>query len=446
MKLRALAVATVLSACGDAAPAGTDPSASTTGSGTGAGAGTGASESTGTIGPVTTSMSSGTGDSASDSSAGPTTGPEPARERLYVGTGEFDPERDWHAILRFDDITGVDSTMQGPVDPDGTVDVKMSSDAQGVHLNFVHTIFVDEARDELYAGALFTTTEGEPCPMASLCGSVAVFAGASGLDGPQVAARSLFGPKTELRLPHGVWVDTTRDILYVANTFAGSILVWDEASTVDGDTPPDRKITWPDMGAPVYIYVDAPTDRAFVATMPMLGGMEPAVLIYGGISTMDGVIAPPLRVAGPNTRLTLGNQTTHNAWFIAKGELLVVAHHTNEILIYEMAGTPWGHPGPLMTLDLAPRVISIHEQADDSDIGHWSAYGLFYRPEGDRLFVAAGYTPMGPAVNSDQHAVKIYGNVSDPATSGKVDPLAEIRWTNVDQYFPPQPLWVSRSQ
>ncbi|WP_293247548.1 hypothetical protein [Nannocystis sp.] len=195
----------------------------------------------------------------------------------------------------------------------------MSSDAQGVHLNFVHTIFVREDRDELYAGALFTTTEGEPCPMASLCGSVAVFAGASQLDGPQVATRSLFGPTTTLRLPHGVWVDETRDILYVANTFAGSILVWDKASEVDGDIKPDRTITWQDMGAPVYIYVDAATDRAFVAAMPMIGGKQPQVLIYENISTRNGPSLPNLLVAGPNTRLDIGNPTTHNTWFIAKG-------------------------------------------------------------------------------------------------------------------------------
>jgi len=437
-----------LAGCGGG-PGGTsesEGSGSSGGSGTAQPATGGSSGATGTGAPTTADAAgSGSEGSGSGSSSGSTTGaPGSPRERLFVGTGEFDPMRDWHGILRFADVTGLDSRVDGPAVPDGTVNVKMSSDKDGVHLNFVHTIFVDEARDELYAGALFTTTEGEPCPMASLCGSVAVFSGASSLDGPQVASRSLFGPATELRLPHGVWVDSTRDLLYVANTFAGSILVWEKASEVDGETPPDRKITWPDMGAPVYIYVDAPTDRAFVAAMPMLGGKEPQVLIYSDISQKDGAVPPPLVVAGPSTRLTIGNQTTHNTWFIAEGELLVVAHHTHEVLIYEMAGTPWGHPGPTMKLDKAPRVIEIHEQEDGSDAGHWSAYGLFYRPEGDRLFVAAGYTPMGPAPNSDQHAVKVYGAISDPATAGRVEPLAEIRWTNVDQYFPPQPLWVTR--
>lgn len=437
-----------LVACGDAGGGEVTGAASTT-----------SQDTTTSVTPTTTGASSGgsgeasssggSGDasgSSGSSESGESSGEPPAtRERLFVGTGEFDPMRDWHGVVRFDDITGIDSAVQGPVEPDGTVNIKMSSDVGGVHLNFVHTIYVREAADELYAGALFTTTGGEPCPQASLCGSVAVFSGASTLDGPQVAARSLFGPNTTLRLPHGVWVDETRDILYVANTFAGSILVWDGASTVDGDIPPDRTITWPDMGAPVYIFVDAPTDRAFVAAMPMLGGKQPQVLIYDGISTRDGATMPNLVIAGPNTRLNIGNPTTHNTWFIASGEILAVAHHTNEVLFYDLKGVNWGNPGPVETLDLAPRVLSIHEQEDDSDLGEWSAYGLFYRPEGDRMFVAAGYTPMGPpAANSEQHAVKVFENVSDPATAGRVPPVAEIRWTNVDQYFPPQPLWVTR--
>lgn len=431
-------------ACGDSSGA-TDGGTSETGA-------TASTANASTTSPTSTSTGE-TGAWASDGSSSGSDGSSsggpvgPTRERLYVGTGEFDPMRDWHGIVRFDDITGVNSAKTGPVDPDGTINVKQSSDAQGVHLNFVHTIFVREDRDELYAGALFTTTEGEPCPMASLCGSVAVFAGASTLNGPQVATRSLFGPATTLRLPHGVWVDETRDILYVANTFAGSILVWDKASQVDGDIQPDRTITWQDMGAPVYIYVDAATDRAFVAAMPMIGGKQPQVLIYEDISTRNGPSPPNLLVAGPNTRLDIGNPTTHNTWFIAKGELLAVAHHTNEVLFYSLKGAHWGNKGPTETLDLAPRVLSIHEAEDDSDIGQWSAYGLFYRPEGDRMFVAAGYTPMGPpAANSDQHAVKVYEAVSDPATQGRVPPVAEIRWTNVDQYFPPQPLWVTRWQ
>ena len=114
---------------------------------------------------------------------------------------------------------------QGPATPDGTIDILASSDANDVHLVFAHTIFVDEARDELYAGTLFTTTGAQTCmTMQGQCGSIAVFAGASTLDGPQVAVRHVFGPATTLNQPHGVWVDRTRDILYATNTFAGTIV------------------------------------------------------------------------------------------------------------------------------------------------------------------------------------------------------------------------------
>lgn len=370
-------------------------------------------------------------------------GPPPAMgERLYIGTGEYLATQDWHGILRFDHSEELDSAVDGPFTPDATVNVQASADVDGVHLNFVHTIFVDEARDELYAGALFTTEEGMTCPMASLCGSIAVFAGASTMDGPQVVSRHLYGPKTGLLQPHGVWIDHSRDTLYVANTFAGQLLAWESASTVDGDLAPNRTVTWPEMGAPVFLYVDEPTDRAFVAVMPMIGGKKPGVLIYPSISTLDGVQPPPHRIQGPSTRLEIGNQTTHNVWFIAEGELLVVAHHTNEVLIYDLSGLEWGYQGPTLDHDLTPRVLEINEAADDQ--GKWSAYGIFYVRALDRLYVSAGYTPMGPAANSPEHAVKIYEGVHDPSLAGQVKPAREVRWTNVNQYFPPQPLWVTR--
>ncbi|MEZ4448815.1 MAG: hypothetical protein R3B09_04980 [Nannocystaceae bacterium] len=450
---RAPLLALALAACGDDVTAGATASSSASSSSS-ASAGTvgdptadaSGSDSAGTSATATAS-SSATSAATTDAETGgpaPDLGGPPPRlgERLYIGTGEYLATQDWHGILRFDHSEALDSAVDGPFTPDATVNVQASADAGGTHLNFVHTIFVDDDADELYAGALFTTEAGMTCPMASECGSVAIFAGASTMDGPQIVSRHLYGPKTGLLQPHGVWVDRSRDTLYVANTFAGQLLAWESASTVDGDLAPTRTLTWPEMGAPVFLYVDEPTDRAFVAVMPMIGGKRPGVLIYPSISTLDGVHPPTHRIQGPSTRLEVGNQTTHNVWFIAEGELLVVAHHTNEVLIYDLSGLEWGATGPTQDHDLTPRVLEIHETADDQ--GKWSAYGIFYIRELDRLYVSAGYTPMGPAPNSPEHAVKIYEGVHDPRLAGQVAPAREIRWTNVGQYFPPQPLWVTR--
>ncbi len=44
-----------------------------------------------------------------------------------------------------------------------------------------------------------------------------------------------------------------------------------------------------------------------------------------------------------------------------------------------------------------------------------------------------------------RHAVKVFDGVSDPATSGRLEPVQVIYWDSVDQYYPPQALWVTRS-
>ena len=375
----------------------------------------------------------------------------PGGDRLYVGTGEYLATQDWHAILRFENAHLIDSAATGlGVTPNSTVNIQVSGDADGVMLNFVHTIFLDEARDELYVGSLFTTSDGHPCAgPREVCGSVAVFANASTMDGPQTVTRHIFGPTTQINQPHGVWVDATRDILYAANTFGRNILVWEDASSVDGDAPPDRVITYQLMGAPVYVFIDEISDRMFVAAMPgiepLVPNINPSILIFNNASTLDGEQTPALRILGENSRLEEGNnQTTHNVWYDRQHELLFVGHHTNELLIFDMTRTNWDptiRPTDLTTL--IPRVIEINEMTDGSDKENWSLYGLFYLPSQDRLYVAVGYTTPGPHPGSPKNSIKVYDGISNPSMTGVVKPTRVIYWSNGEQYFPPQPLWVT---
>lgn len=374
-------------------------------------------------------------------------------ERLYVGTGEYSARQDWHAVLRFDDSASINSVETNTaVTPDTTVNVQSSGDSSGVLLNFAHTLFLDEERDELYLGALFTTSDNHDCSGTSeVCGSISVMSNASTVSGEsQTVSRHLFGSETEINQPHGIWVDTSRDILYAANTFSLNILVWDNASTVDGNTAPDRMITYSEMGAPVYVYVDSEADRLFVAGMNGGTGAEPSVMIFNNASTLDGEQTPSIRIRGEGTRLQEGNnQTTHNAWYDSGTQLLFVGHHINEILIYDLADVNFSPSSTPTDLDLTPRVVKVNEEADDSDQYQWSVYGLFYLPSQDRLYVAASYQANGnaqssgpPQAGSPEQAIKIYDNISDSSMSGLVIPTREIWWDNGDQYYPAQPLWV----
>lgn len=398
------------------------------------------------------SCGAGTGDAGDDDVAGQEMEPgAQSLERIYIGTGEYSAMQDWHAILRFDDSTSINTLMTGTaITPDATVNVQASHDDDGVMLNFAHTFFVDEERDEIYLGSLFTTLDNHDCSgPQEVCGSIAVISSASSMDGPQTLSRHLFGDDTQINQPHGIWLDTTRDILYAANTFSLNILVWDNASTIDGNLAPDRVITYSNMGAPVHVFVDSDADRLFVAGMNGGTGADPSIMIFNNASTLDGEQAPSVRIVGNNTRLTSGNnQTTHNSWYDSDTKLLFVGHHTNEMLIYDLSNVDLA-PSSSTEQNLTPRVLQVNELADNSDQYQWSIYGFFYLASQDRLYISASYQANGTAMNSGppqagspEQAIKIYDGVSDSSVSGITIPTREIWWDNGDQYYPAQPIWV----
>lgn len=175
-----------------------------------------------------------------------------------------------------------------------------------------------------------------------------------------------------------------------------------------------------------------------------------AVFIFKSASTLSGAVSPFIRIYGTNTRLDAGNnQTTHNVWYDSVHKLLFVGHHTNEILIFDLSSVDF-QASTASDIAPAPRVIKINENDDDSDQYNWSAYGLFYHSDLDRLFVAAGNTNGGTATKSGPpgfglttHAIRVYNSISDPSKSGRLTPDKNIKWSTVTTYYPPQPLWVA---
>ncbi|KAF0166837.1 MAG: hypothetical protein FD160_4051, partial [Caulobacteraceae bacterium] len=145
-----------------------------------------------------------------------------------------------------------------------------------------------------------------------------------------------------------VWLDEGRDLVYVANTFGRSILVWEDAATVDGDTPPARVIEHDRIGSPVFVFVEPARDLLFVAVMAMDRRVaEPSIAVYARASTRSGYVEPDVVIAGPSTRIDAGNnQTTHNVWYDDARHLLIVGHHTNEVRAYDGASTISGIVAP----------------------------------------------------------------------------------------------------
>lgn len=395
-------------------------------------------------------------------------------DRLYVGTGEYSPAEYWDSVLRFENAEDIDSDVSGLVTPDATMPVKGVTspdgmrDANNIQLNFVHSIYVWEDYNELYLGSLFTNSTNSVAASIGRpnqdVGSIGVIANASSADGNQTLSRHLygdsFGAAAKVFQPHGIWIDETNGYLYSANSFDSTLTVYHNARTANSvATPtlaPDRTISHGDLGAPIFVFVDETNDRLFVASVAAdsttacaSGGKESAIAIYENGSTVNGSVAPDYRIIGCNTRLMDGNnQTTHNVWYNAANNMLIVGHHTNEVLFYDLADLDT----TTQDNDIAPvRYLEIHEQTDDSDLNYWSTYGFFYLPEKDRLYVSAGYNDPRPTslnggapdYGSPPNEIKVYDGVSLSHVYGQIPPTRVINWDSGDDLYPPQALWVT---
>lgn len=402
-------------------------------------------------------------------------------ERLYIATGEYSIYDEWDAVLRLEEAEDMDSDVDGTFTPDATLPVKQMVSADGIYQNFAHGVYVSDDEDTMFLGMLFTdedyngmdtecvptpsSTPGVPsttsteCDTANRDGSIAILSGIKDRASTDLTlTRHIAGSNTQLNQPHGVWVDEQNEYIYVANTFGENILVFNEAfdSATDGDIAPDRVITATGMENPVFVYVDEESDRLFVANM---AGAGPSILIFNNASSLNGSVTPDTRVIddtpyddsdADTTRLTMGNnQTTHNVWYDSVHEQILVGHHTNEVLFYDVSDwdldTGMGDIEP----DAADvKYLEINET--DSDEHQWSAYGLFYLPNKDRLYVSGGYAAYatedhggGPPSESPPSEVKVYDNVSDSGFSGRETPARVIQWSNGSDYYPPQGLWVT---
>ncbi len=147
-------------------------------------------------------------------------------------------------------------------------------------------LFVDEVNDRLYV------VDGDTA-------TVLVWDAASTVDGDTAPSRTIVGGNTGFNFPWGIAVDVGRDILYVADESADAVFIFDGASSLDGDVAPDRIL----MGAtstlagPAGIDVDPISNRLYVSHYPS----DAAISIWDDASTVDGDVAPTRSLTGAST-------------------------------------------------------------------------------------------------------------------------------------------------
>ncbi len=123
--------------------------------------------------------------------------------------------------------------------------------------------------------------------------SVLVFDNASTINGDVAPIRVISGTNTGLVNPEGIAVDLTRNILYVADWEGNAVRVWDNADSVDGDVPPDRVIEGANtlLQSPADIFLEPVADHLYVANF-YSPGVSPEITIYYSASTASGDISP----------------------------------------------------------------------------------------------------------------------------------------------------------
>jgi hypothetical protein len=186
-------------------------------------------------------------------------------------------------------------------------------------------LFLDVAADRLYVA-----NQGGS--------SILVFDNASTLNGNIAPTRVISGGATLLVAPFDMVVDSTNNLLYVADGTA--ILVFAGASTVNGNTPPVRNIN---LGiSPGGLFLDATNNRLYVSDPG-----DNAVDRLDGISSQDVVGIVGGAIAGPNTRLSQPRGVALDA----SGKLIVANSATPaSITVYPNASTATGDAVPSINI------------------------------------------------------------------------------------------------
>jgi DNA-binding beta-propeller fold protein YncE len=208
-------------------------------------------------------------------------------------------------------------------------------------------LFVDIVNDRLYVA----NTVGN---------SVLVYDNASTLNGAVTPDRALAGATTDLNAPTGIYVDSTRNLLYVSNA-SNQILTFSNAAAVTGNVAPVRTIDG--LNNPGGIFVDVMADRLYVANT---GGNS--VFVFDDASTATSISPPDRVLSGGSSAL---NQPRDVFVDTGTDRLYVTNAGDDSVLVFNNASTaddpdmpgralnltaatgPWG-----IYVDVTPLVIA----------------------------------------------------------------------------------------
>lgn len=189
-------------------------------------------------------------------------------DRLFVGGSQ--------GISIFDN----GSTVNGNIAPDRRV-TGANTTLSG---NLEVRLFLDTANDRMYAADPSTS-------------QILVFNNASTMDGNIAPDRAISGANTTFVYNWGISVDVGRDILYSGDSASEAINIFDNASTVDGNIAPNRTVSGAGTGLVgeeiADIFIDTRGNTLYVVLRS-----SGEVLVWNNASTVNGNVAPDRVITG----------------------------------------------------------------------------------------------------------------------------------------------------
>jgi 6-phosphogluconolactonase (cycloisomerase 2 family) len=213
--------------------------------------------------------------------------------------------------------------------------------------------------------------------------SILRFSAATAANGNIAPNANITGAATQLSNPQYIFLDAANNRLYVANTGGSSILVFDNASTLNGNVAPTRTITSANLATPTDVALDSGRDLLYVAdnlevavfanahTINSVTGairviqlaftpgaihLDPtndrlfvadptsnAIDVFDAASTLNGTVPANRTISGTGTQLAqpLGLQVD------GAGRLIVSNFAPPSITIYANAAKATGNVGPI---------------------------------------------------------------------------------------------------
>jgi hypothetical protein len=154
--------------------------------------------------------------------------------------------------------------------------------------------------------------------------------------------RMISGPDTTIQGAVAIAIDGATDLIYVVDSEASGpkILVFGPASTINGDVAPLRTINIPNAsgGANHGLALDSMNNRLFLADT-----FASTISVFDNASTLNGTVAPNRVISGPVTQLNAPQPMALDS----AGNLIVVSDSSPAtVLVFANAATANGNVAP----------------------------------------------------------------------------------------------------